>query len=114
MHQISQELSALYKELPKRSHISTKSFQIEVEDMSIGISVIMHKIRNREEEEEMAIRRRLYIHNVSIFIILPLDIEIGLIVQKHFNVNSKANLRKLSEINFNSIKMSYVLEKEQD
>lgn len=75
-HQISDELSDLYKKLPKRRYTSTKSFQIEVEDMHINISVIMHKIRNREEEKEMPIRRRLYIHNVSIFVILPLDNEI--------------------------------------
>jgi hypothetical protein len=111
MQQISSELSDLYKELPKHSHISTKSFQIEVENTIFDISVIMQKIRNREEEKEMPIRKKLYMHKVSIFIILPEKDRVWSIAYKHFEYNFKVNIRKILDVRFDSIKMSLVLPK---
>lgn len=80
---LSPILSQQYEELPWGNHLSTKDFQLEIDSVSITVSVAMERIKNRVPKAEIVFTGKA-LTNIATVEITPPNTQVWQAVANHF------------------------------
>ncbi len=90
LEKLSSLLSQQYNELPWDNYISNKDFQVEIDSVSIAISVAMERIKHRVPKNEIVFTGKAF-RDVANVDITPSNTQVWQAVVNHFQSQVKRN-----------------------